>query len=208
MKSIEEYIAEGAKEGAIRSGIILGIRMALLGLKELGIDDPSLERRSLITFVEIDRCLPDALQLVTGCRLGNRTLKFRDLGKFAATFVHLKSGRAIRIAAKERANELAIERAPGVSREEALQVAYRRFSDADLFFRQSVRPALPPEDLPGARTPRVICTGCGEGINFGREVTLNQKPICRSCAGESYFQMIQDESDPFRSPGCLNLDFS
>ncbi|HZR46090.1 MAG TPA: FmdE family protein [Candidatus Manganitrophaceae bacterium] len=190
MKRLEEYVEAGAKEGAVRSGIILGIRMALLGLTELGIDDPFLERRSLIVFVEIDRCLPDALQLVTGCRLGNRTLKFKDLGKFAATFVALKTGRAVRIAAKESANRLAIETFPDRPREEALQFAYRRWSDDDLFARQSVRLSLASEALPGARAPRIVCAGCGEGISLGRELLLDQTTVCRSCAGERYFEAM------------------
>lgn len=94
--------------------------------------------------METDRCLPDALQRVTGCRLGNRALKFKDLGRFAATFVRSKTGRPIRIAAKEIANRLAIDMFPGRLREEALQLGYRKFSDDALFVRQSVRlsPAL------------------------------------------------------------------
>ena len=59
-------------------GQVLGVRMAMLGLKVLGIDDPAKHRKSLMTFVEIDRCATDAVALVTGCRLGKRTLKFFD----------------------------------------------------------------------------------------------------------------------------------
>ena len=190
MKRLEEYVEAGAKEGTVRSGIVLGIRMAILGLKELGIDAPFLERRSLILFVETDRCLPDALQLVTGCRSGNRTLKFRDFGKFAATFVALKTGRAVRIAAKESASRLAIETAPDRTREEALQLAYRKCSDDALFLRQSVRLSLASEDLPGARAPRIVCAGCGEGVNLGREILLDHTTLCRSCAGARYFEAM------------------
>ncbi len=69
---------------------MLGVRLAMLGLELLGIDDPrGKDRKRLITFVEIDRCATDAVAVVTGCRLGKRALKFRDWGKVAATFVDL-----------------------------------------------------------------------------------------------------------------------
>ena len=188
MKSLEEYVMQAAKDGRTRSGIVLGIRMALLGLKELGVEDPRRAPRSLMTFVEIDRCLPDAVQLVTGCRLGNRTLKFKDLGKMAATFVDLKTNRAIRIAAKERANQQALDMSDDLDKEEALQRAYRLLPDEELFARQWVQVKLRPEELPGYRAPRVVCAECGEGINFGRETVRDHRTLCPACAGERYFE--------------------
>ena len=68
-----------AAHGHMCAGQVLGVRMALLGLRILGIEDPlGADRKRLITYVEIDRCATDAIGLVTGCRLGKRTLKFRD----------------------------------------------------------------------------------------------------------------------------------
>jgi formylmethanofuran dehydrogenase subunit E len=78
--------------GHLCAGQVLGVRLAMLGLAKLGIGDPKgKDRKRLITFVEIDRCATDAISVVTGCRLGKRTLKFRDWGKMAATFVDLAS---------------------------------------------------------------------------------------------------------------------
>src|SRR5271156_1445990 len=102
--------------GHLCAGQVLGVRMAMLALARLGIDDPrprhlpdgslNPDRKRLVTFIEIDRCATDAIAVVTGCRLGKRALKFRDWGKMAATFVDLgikdvSAGKAIRIAAKE-----------------------------------------------------------------------------------------------------------
>src|SRR5512146_49325 len=102
MKGLEDYIQAASKGGKPpRPGIILGIRMCLLGLKRLGFGEPSEHKRRLVVIAETDRCLPDAVQLVTGCRLANRALKLRDMGKMAATFVNLEKGQAIRIAARE-----------------------------------------------------------------------------------------------------------
>jgi len=91
-----------AAHGHMCAGQVLGVRMALLGLKVLGIDDPlGADRKRLVTFVEIDRCATDAIGMVTGCRLGKRTLKFRDWGKMAATFVDLSADLGVRVVALE-----------------------------------------------------------------------------------------------------------
>ena len=89
MNSIDEYLRDAEQaHGHLCAGQVLGVRLAMLGLQKLGIDDPhGKDRKRLVTFVEIDRCATDAVGVVTGCRLGKRALKFRDWGKMAATFV-------------------------------------------------------------------------------------------------------------------------
>ncbi|MFQ5818260.1 MAG: FmdE family protein, partial [Terriglobia bacterium] len=185
MLTLEEYIERAnVAHGHTCAGQILGIRLALLGLKELGIDDPIKERKRLVTFVEIDRCATDAVQLVTGCRLGKRALKFKDFGKVAATFVDLKTNRAIRIVAREESKQKARQMFPDLDNEQGQRRAYRQLSDDELFIRQWVRVKLPPEEMPGFKAPRVVCTECGEGINFKREILHDGRVLCRACAGE------------------------
>lgn len=190
MKTLQEYISLAAKDGHTRSGIVLGIRMALLALRELKLDEPPAGERSLVAIVELDRCLPDAIQVVTGCRLGNRTLKFKDHGKMAATFVDLRTRRAVRVAARESANQKARQMFPDLEKEQALERAYRVVSDEELFTRQWVRVELPPEAIPGHRAPRVMCAACGEGISFGREILRDGRTLCRACAGDRYFEPL------------------
>src|SRR6266513_928113 len=109
MKSLDEYLSDAEQaHGHLCAGQVLGVRMAMLGLQKLGIDDPhGRDRKRLVTFVEIDRCATDAIGVVTGCRLGKRALKFRDWGKMAATFIDVERDRAVRIAAKESSKALA-----------------------------------------------------------------------------------------------------
>src|SRR3990167_8841589 len=84
--------------GHLCPGQVLGVRMSLLGLREIGICDPKgKDRKSIIVFVEMDRCATDAVQSITGCSLGRRTMKFVDYGKMATTFLNLKTGNAIRV---------------------------------------------------------------------------------------------------------------
>jgi formylmethanofuran dehydrogenase subunit E len=192
MKSLDEYLELAAvAHGHICAGQVLGVRLAMLGLKELGIEDPIAERKRLVTYVEIDRCVTDAVALVANCRLGKRALKFRDWGKVAATFCDLQTGRAVRIAAKESSKQAARELFPNLPREEGQQKAYAQLSDDVLFERQSVKVEVLPEDLPGFKGPRVVCAECGEGVNFKREVTKEGRVLCRACAGERYYETVR-----------------
>ena len=191
MKSLDEYLELSARvHGHLCAGQVLGVRLAMLGLRELGIDDPVAERKRLVTYVEIDRCVTDAVAVVANCRLGKRALKFRDWGKVAATFVDLETGRAIRVAAKESSKQAAREMFPELAREAGQQKAYAQLPDEVLFDTHWVRVEVPPEDLPGFKGPRVVCAQCGEGINFKREVLRHGRTLCRSCAGERYYEPV------------------
>jgi formylmethanofuran dehydrogenase subunit E len=195
MKSLEEYLALAAQNYGHRCpGQVLGVRMAILGLRELGIDDPAKHCRRLLTFVEIDRCATDAVSLVTGCRLGNRSLKCLDFGKVAATFVDLATNRAVRVVAHEDSRAKAKAMFPELANPSQQQLeAYKVMDDADLFTRQWVRVKLRPEDLPGQPRSRVTCEQCGEGINDGRERRVEGRALCRNCAGESYYGPVTNE---------------
>ena len=81
-------------------------------------------------YVEFDRCATDAIQSVTGCRLGKPTLKFMDYGNMAATFYNLRENRAVHVLARDdsrgRAKELQTQ-------------AYIEMEDSDLFVVTPVR---------------------------------------------------------------------
>ena len=189
MKSLDEYLELAAvAHGHLCAGQVLGVRLAMLGLRELGIDDPIAERKRIVTYVEIDRCVTDAVALVANCRLGKRALKFRDWGKVAATFVDLQTGRAIRVAAKESSKQVARDMFPDMPKDAGQQRAYAQLADDVLFDKQWVKLTVQPEDLPGFKGPRVVCAKCGEGINFKREVVRDGRTLCRACAGERYYE--------------------
>jgi formylmethanofuran dehydrogenase subunit E len=188
MKSLQEYLELAViAHGHLCAGQVLGVRLAMLGLQELGIDDPIAERKRIVTYVEIDRCVTDAVALVANSRLGKRALKFRDWGKVAATFCDLQTGRAVRIAAKESSKQAARDMFPELGKDAGQQKAYAQLSDDVLFDKRWVKVEIHPEDLPGFKGPRVVCAQCGEGINFKREVLVEGRTLCRSCAGESYY---------------------
>jgi len=193
MLSLDNYLREAEQaHGHLCAGQVLGVRMAMLGLEKLGVEDPrGKDRKRLVTFVEIDRCATDAIAIVTGCRLGKRALKFRDWGKMAATFVDVSTGKAIRIAAKESSKALARSMHPEIeSKSQQQMLAYREMPEDDLFTMQWVKVELPAEEFPGYKGERVVCAKCREGINFRREVQREGQPLCRACAGDRYYEPL------------------
>lgn len=193
MKSFDELLAEAeSAHGHLCAGQILGVRMAMLGLELLGIEDPrAKDRKRLITFVEIDRCATDAIAVVTGCRLGKRALKFRDWGKMAATFIDLQNDKAVRIAATETSKEKARQLYPEIENKNQQQMrAYREMPVEDLFTIQWVKVPLPPKEMPGYKAERIVCAECGEGISFDRQVRRGTEVVCRACSGERYYEPL------------------
>jgi formylmethanofuran dehydrogenase subunit E len=186
----ETLLAESAKtHGHLCPGQVLGVRMSMLGLREIGINDPKgKDRKSIIVYVEMDRCATDAVQSVTGCSLGKRTMKFMDYGKMAATFVNIKSGRAVRVLAREDAREAARALFPDSPDKHRAQLeAYKLLTDADLFEFMNVQVSLRPEDMPGRPLRRVQCQSCGEHVQDSRDVLLNGRVLCRPCAESGYY---------------------
>ncbi len=178
--------------GHLCPGQVLGVKMSMLGLREIGIADPKgKDRKSIIVFVEMDQCATDALQSVTGCSLGHRTMKFMDYGKMAATFVNLKTGRAVRVIAKEESRQMAKEYFPETENKyEAQLEAYKIMPDKDLFDVMEVRVEINPEDMPGRPLRRIKCDSCGEHVQNLREVYRDGKVLCRPCADSGYYKPV------------------
>ncbi|HEV2882096.1 MAG TPA: FmdE family protein [Pyrinomonadaceae bacterium] len=180
-----------ALHGHICPGQVLGARMALLGCKLIGVDDPrGADRKKLIVWVEIDRCMTDALSAVTGVRLGRRSLKYFDYGKVAATFLNTETGRAVRVAALDSSRVLAEARYPSLqSKKERQMATYREASEEELFKIEAVRVDFKETDAPGRPRTRLTCVRCLEGVNDGREIVGEDGEVsCRPCANGAYYE--------------------
>ncbi len=178
----------GAFHGEVCAGLFLGTRMAIIGLRAIGITDPKgADRKNIVVYVETDRCPSDAILAVTGCHPGKRTMKIIDHGKMAATFVNLKTGKAVRVTVRNtEGNKVAtreeIEKAPHTREGLAM------IPDDELFETKPVRVNLKPEDLPGKPLTIVTCESCGERVMDMREVRRDGKVLCRACAeGAPYY---------------------
>lgn len=193
LNDLDGLLAEcGALHGHICPGQLLGVRMAQLGCLLTRVRDPrGADRKKLIIWVEIDRCVADALSAVTGVRLGKRSLKYLDYGKVAATFLNLSENLSVRIVAKDESRGLADSLFPEIeSKKERQMLTYRKADDDSLFKIERVQVGLGRYEMPGRPKSRVICEQCGEGVSDGREVAdaLGRK-ICRGCAFGTYYKL-------------------
>ena len=189
-ENFESLLQESIKmHGHLCPGQVLGVRMSLLGLGRIEINDAKgKDRKKLIVYVEMDRCATDAVQSVSGCSLGHRTLKFMDYGKMAATFVNVKTGKAVRVVARDDARAKARELFPDLEDKSRAQVeAYKIMPDHALFDVMDVTVAVQPKDMPGKPLRRIRCHACGEQVQDMREVTCAGQVLCRPCAYGSYY---------------------
>lgn len=181
--------------GHLCPGQVLGVKMSMLGLREIGIADPKgKDRKRIIVFVEMDRCATDAVQSVTGCSLGHRTMKYMDYGKLAATFLNLKTGKAVRVLAREESRQTAKNLFPAIGNKyEAQLEAYKVMTDEELFAVREVSVAIKPEDMPGRPLSRIRCELCGEHVQDMREVRNDGKALCRPCASGGYYVILHGD---------------
>ena len=138
-----------------------------------------MKNKNLIVYIEVDRCMTDAVQAITGCSLGHRSLKHIDYGKFAATFVNLETKKAVRATIKESFNS------HGPVEEVAKTI--ENLADEELVILQKVKMNIPETDLPGNPTRRAYCSYCGERVMDGREVIRGSEVLCRGCANGKYY---------------------
>jgi len=200
MKPFEELLASSAEaHGHLCPGQVVGVRMAMLGCRLIGLDDPTShdQIKKLIVYVEMDRCTGDAVAHVTGAKLGRRSLKFVDYGIMAATFLNLETNNAYRILSTEEARDLAPVYAPEIPEKYQQQLqAYKRMEDAVLFKVQQVEVPLSEFDLPGPTRRKVSCNLCGQVVRDHREVVVNGSLLCRPCAHGAYFQNAREINWP------------
>jgi formylmethanofuran dehydrogenase subunit E len=196
VESLENILSECERlHGHMCAGQLLGARMALLGCRLVGLGDPrGKDRTKTIVWVEIDRCMADAVSAATGVRLGKRSLKYVDYGKVAATFLNTATKQAVRLVARESSRALADERYSSIADKRERQFrAYSEATDEELFASEFVRLELSEMDAPGSPRSRVTCAVCNEGVNDGREVIrLDGSVVCRGCDRGTYYEKLDN----------------
>ena len=171
---------------------ILGVRIGLAGMKALGFDEPPTKKR-LLVITETDGCFVDGLIAATDCTVGHRTLRVEDYGKVAATFVDVKTGRAVRVAPALDVRERAYAYAPSEPRHYFAQMqAYQVMPDEEMFAIQEITLATPVAKIISRAGVRVNCDVCGEEIMNEREVKQEGLTLCHTCARGGYYQIVQN----------------
>lgn len=177
---------------------VLGARMGLYGMRLLGFVDHNYaprylnKRKELLAIVEMDGCGADGISVATNCWVGRRTLRVEDYGKMAATFIHVQTHEAIRIAPAPEVRQLAMATQPTAqSRWHAYLEGYQSIPDEQLFRVQSVWPRQSIASIISRAGARVACDACGEEIMNERDVSVYGRTLCVPCAGgKSYYLQI------------------
>ncbi|MBI1855432.1 MAG: TraR/DksA C4-type zinc finger protein [Chloroflexi bacterium] len=186
---------------------ILGVRIGLAGACSLNLEPNRADKRLLIVS-ETDGCFADGLSAATGCAVGHRTLRVEDYGKVAATFVDVKTARAVRVAPVLDIRQRAYAYAPNESRHYFAQMqAYQIMPADEMFFAQmqayqimpdhelltitEVQLAAPIEAIVSRPGLRVDCDVCGEEIMNEREIQQDGLILCRACAHGGYYRPVE-----------------
>ena len=175
-----------AYHGHLCMGQVLGVLIAERGMELIGTNDP----HEMIVVSENDRCIADALQIVTGTRLGRRSFKLRDMGKMAATFLNTESGKAFRVWLEQ-------EPVPGgkdfhsltrPEKENALELVLEA-DTKELLGCMPVSLSFSQNELPGRPKMRIDCARCGERVMDGKHVLKGKKKLCLACVRRPYYQV-------------------
>lgn len=186
-KDYDEQLQKAADfHGHVCGGIAIGTKLAMYGLELLDMKLNE-KNKNLIVFLEIDRCMSDAVQAVTGCSMGKRSLKQMYYGKFAATFYDMEREIGLRITDADANKKFK----PQETKEEMIE-RFRTTPPEELFKVEKVKIDLPLSEMPGKPHTTAFCSVCGEKVSDGRHVLRAGKPVCKSCAEGSYYQLIED----------------
>lgn len=166
---------------------VLGVRMGLAGLAALQLKAPVTMKTALV-IIETGGCFADGIRVATGATVGHRTLKVEDLGKIAATFTNLRSGESLRLAPRPDVRTRAHEYAVQERRHYFAQLkGYQVMPEDELFSFQWVELVTPAVQIMSRQNARSLCTNCEEEILNEREVVVEGKVLCRTCAYGGYY---------------------
>ncbi len=179
----------GEFHGDICGGIVMGTKLAIHGMENMDMI-PGKKDKRLIVFTEIDRCISDAILSVTKTSLGKKSLKPMGYGKFAATFVNIDTGEAIRVIDIDANRK---DEKSDNNNEETIDEMIERIAKTpgdELFQIQKVSVKIDPNDLPGKPMEIAKCAECGEVVMDGKHHLKGGRAYCTSCFDKSYYQLL------------------
>ncbi len=187
---IEDYDEQLKKavefHGELCGGIAIGTKLGMYGLELLGME-LNQRHKNLIVILENERCTADGIQAVTKCSIGKRSLKLVYYGKFAATFFNMDTGEAYRISDAD-----ANKKTKSKETREELVERFRITPPNELFNVEKVKvKPFKESQKPGDPHSTSWCSVCGEKITDNYHLIRSGKPICKSCADESYYEVIE-----------------
>ena len=185
-KDYEEQLKKaGEFHGEICGGIAIGTKLAMYGLELMGME-LNVRHKNLMVILEIDRCMADAVQAVTRCSMGKRSLKQVYYGKFAATFCNMDTGDALRIV------DVDVNRKDKVkeSREEMIE-RFKTTPPDELFMVQKVKVHLTEAQMPGKPHVSEICSVCGDIVADDCHLIMDGEIVCKPCGEGAYYELVE-----------------
>lgn len=176
----EEYLqVVKSFHGSPAPGLIIGGFIVDLALKRLP------DGELFDALCETPVCLPDAVQILTPCTIGNGWLKILDFGRFAVTLYEKRGGEGVRVyldlgkvASWPEINGWFLRRKPRQEQDPDRLMAQLKQAGPGLLSHERVRVA--PEALRREKLgPVAMCPACGEAF------PLAHGPCCRACQGQS-----------------------
>lgn len=206
MDDLRPYLTEASKEHShLCPRLVLGVRMALAGARALGMEVPRRDK-NLLVIAETDGCFLDGLAATAGVSPGHRTLRIEDYGKVAATFIHVGTGDALRLAPQLDVRVRARDYAPGEPRHYFAQLTgYQVMPESELFSVVRVVLSRPVADLISRAGVRTNCVVCGEEIINEREIVVNGRAYCQACWGHAYYQPVAPVLEPAGAQEWLSM---
>jgi formylmethanofuran dehydrogenase subunit E len=178
--SLEEYLhLIKSFHGNLAPGLIIGGFMVDLAQQNLP------EGEFYDALCETQVCLPDAVQILTPCTIGNGWLKIVDTGRFALTLYEKSTGEGVRVymdtdKLKAWAEIDAWYFKRKTKKEQDLDVLLNEIREAATSILSLQRVFVKPELLAKRRLgPTAVCPTCGEAY------PLRDGASCLACQGRS-----------------------
>lgn len=177
--------------GHLSPGIALGLRMSEISLQRINMKKGS---KTLIAISETSRCLPDAIQVATGCTLGHSSIILVNYGKLALSVIDTTTKQGIRITLNENAKEHStllnkwMTRNGKLTKEEEQDLSKKVLEMSEEFFLVQKIHLGKLKLQPFESGKIAACSKCKE--TFPLELSVNKKEIiCQSCSsGANYTQ--------------------
>jgi formylmethanofuran dehydrogenase subunit E len=184
----EEFIDKVKSfHGSIAPGIIAGGIMVDIAQKNLP------EGEFFDVICETDKCLPDAVQLLTPCTIGNGWLRIVSTSRYAMTFYNKYTGDGIRVYLNADKLENWDEIRSWFLREKPkhdqdLHLILKQFHDAGAAIYSIQRVRISPDFMEGTKkkhSPIVMCPSCNEAYSS------DLGDVCPACRGKVLYKIVE-----------------
>ncbi|MFZ5572324.1 MAG: FmdE family protein [Thermodesulfobacteriota bacterium] len=187
--------------GHAAPGLVIGGKMVHEALRRLPQGDDIL----LDALCETGNCLPDAVQLLTPCTIGNGWLKITNLFRFALTIYDKSTGEGIRVAvdaqkvrAWDEINSWFFHLKPKKDQDTGRLMEQIRTAGAEVLTVRSVRMSGRYLEKPHLGK-RSICPVCREAY------PAKNGPVCRACQGNSPYVHAETAANSEPGPVLLTI---